>query len=74
MKPISDYEILLETRCKLTGNTSNDIKIMNENYGTIEWYTWHHNNDGSMVLVQSDIHSSISHTGGASGYRNNDLP
>ena len=34
---------------------------------TPEGYTWHHVEDGkTMMLVPSDIHSAVRHTGGAS--------
>lgn len=81
-EPIT-YEELLEDGVELTGKNSysdknipgpTDQEKLDEIYGTPDGYVWHHEPDGSMSLVPKEIHDEITHTGGASGYRNGDLP
>ncbi len=53
----------------LTGDHRKDERKANKNVGlksTPEGYTWHHVEDGvTMQLVPTDLHESVSHTGGA---------
>lgn len=82
MNPFT-YDQILEDGVELTGKNSysdnsipgpTDQEKLNDLYGTPEWYTWHHESDGTMSLVPKDIHGEINHTGGASGYRKGELP
>jgi len=54
----------------LKGDHYYDFKMANEALGlksTPKGYTWHHVEDGmTMMLVPSDVHSAVRHTGGAS--------
>ena len=56
----------------LTGVESDDLKMMYNNYGKPDGYTWHHLEDGKgMLLVETNIHSRFHHSGGASILRSN---
>ncbi|MBR4032660.1 MAG: HNH endonuclease [Clostridia bacterium] len=56
----------------LNGNHSYDFKVANDYIKAITYkappnYTWHHVQDGrTLLLVPSDLHSAVRHTGGAS--------
>ena len=55
---------------ELSGNSSKDIRLANLLYfGTdkgISGYTWHHLEDGkSMILIPTELHQAVKHTGGA---------
>ncbi|WP_147358270.1 HNH endonuclease [Roseburia sp. 1XD42-34] len=53
----------------LKGNTSSDFTAANKSIGlkaTPKGYTWHHVEDGrTLMLVPTDLHQSVRHTGGA---------
>lgn len=57
----------------MKGNHTTDYQQANEAAGldrTPEGFTWHHHQDGkTMLLVPSDIHSAVRHTGGVSTIR-----
>lgn len=56
-----------------TGKRGKDFRLANEKAGftsTPEGYTWHHMEDGkSMMLVETDVHTSAAHTGGFSIFK-----
>ena len=55
----------------LTGVEKEDLRMMLKNYGKPRGYTWHHLEDGKgMLLVETKIHSSFHHSGGATILRN----
>ena len=61
-----------EKNLTLTGIEKDDLKMMRDNYGKPDGYTWHHLEDGEgMLLVETKIHSRFHHSGGASVLRNN---
>ena len=61
-----------EKNLTLTGIEKEDLKMMRDNYGKPDGYTWHHLEDGEgMLLVETKIHSRFHHSGGASVLRNN---
>ncbi|WP_210766941.1 HNH endonuclease [Cerasibacillus terrae] len=53
----------------LKGNTSSDFTAANKAMGlksTPSGYTWHHVEDGrTLMLVPTDLHQAVRHTGGA---------
>ena len=53
----------------LKGNTSSDFTSANKAMGlksTPSGYTWHHVEDGrTLMLVPTDLHQTVRHTGGA---------
>ena len=53
----------------LKGNTTTDFTAANKAVGLKETpggYTWHHVEDGrTMILVPTDLHQAVRHTGGA---------
>ena len=55
----------------MTGNSNLDIANANEIVFNVrssqpgfEDWTWHHNHDGSMILIPSDLHNYVKHLGG----------
>lgn len=60
-------------KAKLTGVFRKDVKIIHNETGIKlpKGYTWHHLEDGKgMLLVETKIHSSFHHSGGATVLRN----
>ena len=59
-------------KIELTGTREADRAAANQAAGfqrTPEGYTWHHVEDeGTMMLVPTDLHRAVSHTGGAAKY------
>lgn len=57
----------------MKGNHTTDYQDANSAAGlerTPEGYTWHHHQDGkTMLLVPTDLHSAVRHTGGVSTIR-----
>lgn len=55
---------------ELTGKYYHDFKLANQRLGiksTPKGYTWHHVEDGrTLILIPSDLHRAVRHTGGAS--------
>jgi hypothetical protein len=62
----------------MKGNYTTDFKDANEAAGleeTPDGYTWHHSQDcRTMLLIPTDIHSKVGHTGGVSILRKTRLP
>ena len=68
--PIFDEYAIASITMELSGNSSKDIRLANLLYfGTdkgISGYTWHHLEDGkSMILIPTELHQAVKHTGGA---------
>jgi RHS repeat-associated protein len=57
-----------EVEIDMIGNTTTDFSAANKAAGlmsTPRGYTWHHHQDGkTMLLVPSDLHNAVRHTGG----------
>lgn len=71
---LDNYAIAAVT-LELTGDSSNDIAKANKLFfGTTispKGYTWHHLEDGrTLILVPTEIHENVKHTGGAYYLRN----
>lgn len=60
---------------KYTGSRAADEAAANAQFGwkrTPDLYTWHHVEDGkSMMLVPTDLHDSVRHTGGVAVHKHN---
>lgn len=60
---------------KYTGSRAADEAAANAEFGwkrTPDLYTWHHVEDGkSMMLVPTDLHDSVRHTGGVAVHKHN---
>ncbi|HWO25200.1 MAG TPA: HNH endonuclease [Kofleriaceae bacterium] len=60
---------------KYTGSRSADYRTANKAAGlreTPEEYTWHHLEDGKfMMLVPTELHKAVKHSGGVSRYKHN---
>jgi len=55
----------------LNGNEQHDLGEMLRAYGKPKGYTWHHIEDGEgMILVETKVHQSFHHSGGAGILRN----
>ncbi|WP_094604641.1 hypothetical protein SPSIL_021360 [Sporomusa silvacetica DSM 10669] len=72
-----DFAPYAEARVRvsdLKGNTGSDFTAANKAAGFSETpagYTWHHAEDGqTMLLVPTELHTAIRHTGGAALLRN----
>jgi hypothetical protein len=76
-----DFSPYAKVRVKidgLKGNTGSDFTAANRAVGlkeTPKGYTWHHVEDGrTMMLVPTDLHQAVRHTGGAALIRKGLVP
>lgn len=69
--PYAKYKVKVDG---MKGNAGSDMDAANTAAGfdkTPGGYTWHHLEDGqTMILIPTDLHKAISHTGGAALLRN----
>ena len=73
--PIFDEYAIASITTKLTGNSSEDIARANlQFFGNSigpAGFTWHHVEDGrTLILIPTDLHKEVKHTGGAHYLRN----
>ena len=65
----SKYAKHRDTKIDGMKGDSTDFTKANREAGlnkTPDGYTWHHNENGTMELVPTDVHGAVAHTGGAS--------
>jgi hypothetical protein len=60
-------------RIELTGSRRADEALANQAAGfdrTPRGHTWHHvENEGTMMLVPTDLHHDVAHTGGRAAFK-----
>lgn len=64
----------MSVQIKLTGDFAQDVKLANAAAGfkgaKRPGYTWHHHQDGkTMILVPTDLHNKVAHTGGQARFK-----
>lgn len=67
----NDFDIVKLEGFPMSGNSKKDIRNATKTFldnggdpADLVGHTWHHNHDGSMLLVPTDLHDHVKHLGG----------